>query len=128
MKTIKLTECKKCGFPLEWKRDPAFLKNEIFSLLHYEDNVCETCGHQKDGYTISKIQKLLHRYRDAGIKQYKKEVINLIEIRMIDLEAMLDCDEDLMWKTSLINREQAIALFNELRKLKQKIEGEKLIK
>jgi len=79
MRQKKLTECKECGFPLEWGRKPVFLKDDIFSLMNIEENTCKTCGHQKDGYTISKIQDLLRRCREAGIKQHKKNVLEVID-------------------------------------------------
>lgn len=55
--------CRECGFPVDLPRDPVFLKNDIFSLISYEENVCDTCGHQRDGSSIpvvsQRIQEIL---------------------------------------------------------------------
>lgn len=49
--------CNKCGFPLDIEREPILLKNDVLSLIEYEDNKCEECGHQKDGTSIKIVKK-----------------------------------------------------------------------
>lgn len=96
--------CSACGFPKAMKRNPVFIKDDIFSLIKFKENVCEECGHQKDGTSIPvvqeairKIMKLVrskaldemqHRYevnRDAA-KEAEREItleeVSLVKIKM----------------------------------------------
>lgn len=70
--------CSTCGFPKNWEREPAFIKKGIFSLMCLEENTCEECGHQKDGYTIKRIQPLLRKFREEGQKSKLAEVEKVI--------------------------------------------------
>jgi len=72
MKNKKLTECSECGFPLEWERNPVIIKNDIFSLMDAEDNICSKCKHQADGWTIKKLQGLIRKYYELGVKKGKE--------------------------------------------------------
>ena len=49
--------CSKCGFPLDMPREPILLDNNILSFIHYKENTCEECRHQKDGTTIPIVYK-----------------------------------------------------------------------
>ena len=51
--------CSQCGFPTEMQRNIVLLDDNIFSYLHYKENTCEECYHQKDGSTIPAVSKLL---------------------------------------------------------------------
>jgi hypothetical protein len=53
--------CKTCGFSKSAERNPVILTNDIFSLIHYEVNLCEECGHQADGSTLKPVASLVKR-------------------------------------------------------------------
>ena len=67
---VKKECCSKCGFPLDMERDIVILSNNIFSIIHYEENMCEECGHQKDGITI----KITKKTFDEAINNLIKEM------------------------------------------------------
>jgi hypothetical protein len=67
--------CNKCGFPVHTQRKNVFLTSSIISMIEYDNNVCESCGHQKDGTTIPVVyehwQKICNKFlteRDDLIK------------------------------------------------------------
>jgi len=88
--------CKECGFP-EGPREPVFLTNNIFSVIHYEEYKCETCGHQNDGSTILAVSKGIQRRREiwnrrkeSEIKKAREEVFEF----GVDVEKkVLECQE-----------------------------------
>lgn len=61
--------CSKCGLPLDIPREPVILTNDIFSLIHYETNTCEECGHQADGSTLPTVHKLISECCNKYIKE-----------------------------------------------------------
>lgn len=67
--------CSKCGFPLDMERDIVILKNDIFSIIHLEEDRCEECGHFKDGTTIKVVKKKF----DEAIRKRIDERNNLIK-------------------------------------------------
>ena len=79
--------CKECGFPIDWERNPVIIESNIFSLAEVQENTCKTCGHQKDGYTIKKIEHLLRRFKEAG----KSEAIE--DKKLVPIEKVLEIIE-----------------------------------
>lgn len=77
----KFTACQTCGFPKEVERTPVFLKDDIFSLIHYEENVCKECGHQSDGSTLPVIHKMRLRLHSKS-KELLQENEHLTEENM----------------------------------------------
>jgi len=63
---MKLVMCRGCGFPLEWERDIIILDSNPFSMAEYVNNTCDDCGHQRDGWTIKKIQPLIRKALEDG--------------------------------------------------------------
>ena len=105
--------CKTCGFPKDMIRNPVILESDVFSLIHYEDNTCEECGHQKDGSTIKLLQP------------YFKEVYNLGYNKAIeDVEKMID--EYTRDKEEFYNLCISLEQINYIKnKLKQKLKEKK---
>jgi hypothetical protein len=70
--------CNECGFPVELRREPVLLKNDIFSLIHYNEYACKSCGHQCDGSTIPVIHSFAEKIKDLwykkGIEEGRKQV------------------------------------------------------
>ena len=56
---------------MDMKRDIVFLSNNIFSIIHYNENKCEECGHQKDGITINIVKRRFDEVVREKIKDRK---------------------------------------------------------
>ncbi|MDD3176057.1 MAG: hypothetical protein PHU51_06280 [Candidatus Nanoarchaeia archaeon] len=74
-KTYMKECCRECGFPIDMERKPVFLTKNSLDLLEHERNKCQTCGHQKSGWTIPSayehIQKILKLHREKSITKDK---------------------------------------------------------
>ena len=64
--------CSECGFDVTLPRKPVFLENDVFSLIHYENDKCETCGHIRDGTTID-LESLLFK-KDKEVSEKGKKM------------------------------------------------------
>lgn len=88
MQEIKIPEatvCPECLFVMEIPREPVLLKNNPLAFLEYQDNVCGTCGHQKDGTTLpivhERIRTIANRLneRNEAIWQFVQKYFELDE-------------------------------------------------
>jgi len=73
--------------------------------------------------SLKQIEK--ERYRNEIIKNERNRILKLIDKRIKDLEAMLECDEEEMWETSDINGDEAEAILKKLKELRLEINKEK---
>lgn len=80
--------CKTCGFPDSLERDPVFLTDNIFSIIHYDVNTCEECGHQEDGSTITLLQPYI---RDLVVKVEARVRKETTKEEIDSLERLADC-------------------------------------
>lgn len=71
--TKKQFYCKACGFPKDMARDILILDCNPVSYLCAEENTCKTCGHQKDGSTILKLQPYRRKLVEEVEKRVRKE-------------------------------------------------------
>jgi len=79
-KGIELKKCcKECGFPIDLPRKPVFLKDDIFSILNYENDKCEGCGHQKNGCTILSVYNHIRNIRERILKAERERVKKAID-------------------------------------------------
>lgn len=49
--------CPGCGFPTDMKRHPVIIDNNPLSIVCYEEDKCDVCGHQKSGWNIDPVYK-----------------------------------------------------------------------
>lgn len=67
--------CSTCGFPLDMKRNPVFLKKDMSSYAKVKEGICKDCGHQKSGWTIKSVQE-----------HYIKIIQKLTEAKELEIE------------------------------------------
>jgi len=77
--------------------------------------------------TIKELEEMYNKSRMSyfwlGYEKALKEVLEVIDKRIKDLEQMMEVDEKEMWETSNINFIQAKAIYDELKELKARING-----
>ncbi len=79
--------CSTCGFPKNMLRNIVILENDIFSLIHHEENTCEGCGHQKTGWTIPVIQNEVVRPAvEEAIKLTEEEFLKKVDKLKITID------------------------------------------
>ena len=58
--------CGTCGLPVDIERKPVIITNNMLSIITYEENRCEECGHQFDGTSLPRVyehwQKLANKF------------------------------------------------------------------
>ena len=70
---MKYNACQGCGIAVELPREPVIINSEIISLIGYEDETCEVCGHQKSGWTLSSLKQYHSNIYKNTVKSVFKE-------------------------------------------------------
>lgn len=81
-KTYMKECCRECGFPIDLERMPVILtKTDIALDMHvYFEEKCQTCGHQKSGWTIPCVYDHIRDImKDKISKQKVKEELDKLE-------------------------------------------------
>lgn len=88
--------CLTCGFPKAMKRNPVFIKNDIFPLIRVKLNTCKECGHQKDGTSIPVVQEAVKEIVVRRCNSIRLSTLEEVEIVLDKLtERLRLCENSL---------------------------------
>jgi len=94
MKTEKKDCCKECGFPVDMPRKPVFITKNFVDLIKFKSGECKTCGHQKNGWSITTIQEHFAKLIQRNFVSKKKIRERIEELKTNDTLYCTACPID----------------------------------